>query len=90
MPDESLRKAFDAFVFERMNDVGMNQPEYLDSAVAELEKAALELKARLPDELLPLYLECENAFSLFDAAIQEAYYRAGFSDAMNLPRLLEE
>lgn len=82
--NDSLEKAVDEFVMSRMNDIGMNQPDSLCDAFADLENAAKELRERLPEELLPLFRECENAFSVFDAEIQETFYRAGFADAVRL------
>lgn len=80
----NLDKAIDGFVLERMNDVGMDQPEKLSAAFAEFEKAAMALKSKLPPDLIPLFLDCENTFSIFDAEIQETYYRAGFADAAEI------
>ena len=80
----NLDKAIDGFVLERMNEVGMNQPEKLSTAFGDFEKAAMELKSKLPPDLIPLFLDCENAFSIFDAEIQETFYRAGFADAVTL------
>lgn len=81
----NLDKAVDEFVLSRMNEIGMNQPYSLGDAFANFENAAKALRDRLPEELLPLFRECENAFSIFDAEIQETFYRAGFSDAVMLP-----
>lgn len=80
----NLDKAVDEFVLSRMNEIGMNQPYSLGDAFANFENAAKALRDRLPEELLPLFRECENAFSIFDAEIQETFYRAGFSDAVML------
>lgn len=80
----NLDKAVDEFVLNRMNDIGMNQPDSLSEAFANFENAAKALRDSLPDELLPLFHECENAFSIFDAEIQETFYRAGFADAVRL------
>ena len=80
----NLDKAVDEFVLSRMNEIGMNQPYSLGDAFANFENAAKALRDRLPEELLPLFRECENAFSIFDAEIQETLYRAGFSDAVML------
>ena len=80
----NLDKAVDEFVLSRMNEIGMNQPYSLGDASANFENAAKALRDRLPEELLPLFRECENAFSIFDAEIQETFYRAGFSDAVML------
>ena len=84
MANEKLEKAIDSFVLERMNDVGMDQPEELDRAFADFEKAAKALKERLPQELAPLFRDCENAFSIFDSAVQETFSRAGFADALEI------
>lgn len=86
----NLDKAVDEFVLSRMNDIGMNQPDSLSDAFADLENAAKELRERLPEELLPLFRECENAFSVFDAEIQVTFYRAGFADAVRLRSILTE
>jgi hypothetical protein len=90
MANEKLEKAINSFVLERMNDVGMDQPEELGRAFADFEKAATALKERLPSELTPLFRECENAFSIFDAAVQETFYRAGFADALEILRMRRE
>lgn len=86
----NLDKAVDEFVLTRMNDIGMDQPDSLSEAFANLENAAKALRDSLPDELLPLFRECENAFSIFDAEIQETFYRAGFTDAVRLRSILAE
>ena len=80
----NLDKAVDEFVLNRMNDIGMNQPYSLSEAFANFENAAKALRDRLPEGLLPLFRDCENAFSIFDAEIQETFYRAGFADAVTL------
>lgn len=80
----NLDKAVDEFILNRMNEIGMNQPNALSEAYANFENAAKTLRDSLPDELLPLFRECENAFSIFDAEIQETFYRAGFADAVRL------
>ena len=82
--DNSLCKAVDGFVLTRINDIGMNQPDSLSEAFANFENAAKALRDRLPEELLPLFRECENSFSFFDAEIQETFYKAGFTDAVTL------
>ena len=84
MATGNLDKAVDEFVLNRMNEIGMNQPGSLSEAFANFENAAKALRGRLPEELLPLFRECENAFSIFDAEIQETFYRAGFADAVTL------
>lgn len=84
MATGDLDKAVDEFILNRMNDIGMNQPVSLSEAFANFENAAKALKGRLPEELLPLFRECENTFSIFDAEIQETFYRAGFADAVCL------
>ncbi|MBR3298923.1 MAG: hypothetical protein IKS28_01385 [Clostridia bacterium] len=86
----NLDKAIDEFVLNRMNDIGMNQPDSLSEAFANFKNAAKALRDSLPDELLPLFRECENAFSIFDAEIQETFYRAGFADAVRLRSILTE
>ena len=80
----NLDKAVDEFVLSRMNEIGMNQPYSLSEAFANFENATKALRDRLPEELLPLFRDCENAFSIFDAEIQETFYRAGFADAVTL------
>ena len=84
MATGNLDKAVDEFVLSRMNEIGMNQPDSLSEAFANFENAAKALRDRLPEELLPLFRDCENAFSIFDAEIQETFYRAGFTDAVTL------
>nr|DAZ62533.1 MAG TPA: hypothetical protein [Caudoviricetes sp.] len=84
MTTGNLDKAIDEFVLNRMNEIGMDQPGSLNEAFANFENAAKALRDSLPDELLPLFRECENAFSIFDAEIQETFYRAGFADAVRL------
>lgn len=84
MANEKLKKAVDGFVLERMNVIGMEQPDTLDEAYSNFENAAKALKEKLPHELIPLFLECENAFSIFDAELQETFYRAGFADALDI------
>lgn len=84
MATGNLDKAVDEFILNRMNEIGMNQPDSLSEAFANFENAAKALRDRLPDELLSLFRDCENAFSIFDAEIQETFYRAGFADAVCL------
>ena len=79
-----LDKAVDEFILNRINDIGMNQSASLSAAFGNFENAAKALRDRLPDEILPLFRDCENAFSIFDAEIQETFYRAGFADAVCL------
>lgn len=84
MANEKLLNAIDSFVLDRMNEIGMESPEELDKAFADFEAAAKALKEKLPPDLIPLFLDCENAFSVFDAQVQETFYRAGFADALDI------
>lgn len=84
MANEKLLNAIDSFVLDRMNEIGMESPEELDKAFADFETAAKALKEELPPDLIPLFLDCENAFSVFDAQVQETFYRVGFADALDI------
>ncbi len=82
MKDDTMQKAVDEFILQRINSYGRQKNAALQEAYAELGNCITKLKDTFSNEQNALFNECENAFCLIEGEIRQNYYRAGFSDAV--------
>ena len=82
--EETLKKALDQIVLERINVHGANHSEAVDSAYREFDSAFAKLKATFTSEQEQLFVSCDNAISHVTGELMEFYYRSGFADATTI------
>lgn len=82
MSNETMQRAMDDFILQRINDRGCDEPEALQQAWDVLTHCGKKLKNVLLPEQVPAFQSCENALSLIDGETRNYCYRAGFSDAV--------
>ena len=82
MKDQTMQRAMDEFISNRINVCGVNESESLQEACEEFKTEAVNLRDSLSQEQKALFIKCENAYGLVDGETRECYYRAGFSDAV--------
>lgn len=82
--EETLEKAIDQIVLDRINVHGANHSEALNSAYSEFDEVFAKLKATFTPEQAQLFISCDNAISHVTGELMEFYYRSGFSDAVNV------
>ena len=80
--DEDMCRAIEEFIIRRIDDHNAAEPEVLQDAFQRFNGCVEALRAVLPQELSRLFRQCEDAYSLLDGETINAYYRAGFSDAI--------
>lgn len=82
--EETLEKAIDQIVLDRINVHGANHSEALNSAYSEFDEVFAKLKATFTPEQAQLFISCDNVISHVTGELMEFYYRSGFSDAVNI------
>ncbi|MEG1926913.1 MAG: hypothetical protein RR415_14335, partial [Ruthenibacterium sp.] len=82
MYDETMKKAMNAFLQQRINDCDMRENVALQEAYQQFEDAMQTLKSTLNTEQEKAFVQFENACSLVTGETTNCYYRAGFSDAV--------
>lgn len=82
--EETLKKALEQIVLERINVHGANHSEAVDSAYREFDTAFARLKATFTPEQEQLFVSCDNAISHVTGELMEFYYRSGFADATTI------
>lgn len=82
--EETVEKAIDQIVLDRINVHGANHSEALNSAYHEFDEVFAQLKATFTPEQAQLFISCDNAISHVTGELMEFYYRSGFSDAVNI------
>ncbi|MEG1726161.1 MAG: hypothetical protein RR313_12295 [Anaerovoracaceae bacterium] len=82
MQDETMKKAMDDFIGQRINDCAMGENKELQEAYQQFEQALKTLKSTLTPKQEKLCIGVENAYSVVDGETTNCYYRAGFSDAV--------
>ena len=82
--EETLEKAIDQIVLDRINAHGANHSEALNSAYCEFDEVFAKLRATFTPEQAQMFISCDNAISHVTGELMEFYYRSGFSDAVNI------
>lgn len=82
--EETLKRAIDQIVLERINVHGANHSEAVDRAYREFDTAFARLKATFTPEQEQLFVSCDNAISHVTGELMEFYYRSGFADATTI------
>ena len=80
--DIAMQKAVDDFVLNRINYHGNREPDRVQAAFDEWDAAVVELKTKLPEDAIGALIDCANAFCTVQGETADAYYRAGFADAV--------
>ena len=81
--DETLMKAIEEFITQRMDDLGTDAPEAVIDAITGVGRCADRLEETLAAEQFPLWRELEDALALQIGEETHYYYRAGFHDAIH-------
>ena len=82
--EETLEKAIDQIVLDRINVHGANHSEALNYAYRKFDEAFAKLRATFTPEQAQMFISCDNAISHVTGELMEFYYRSGFSDAVNI------
>ena len=82
--EETLEKAIDQIVLDRINVHGANHSEALNYAYRKFDEVFAKLRATFTPEQEQLFISCDNAISHVTGELMEFYYRSGFSDAVNI------
>lgn len=82
MQDETMKKAIDNFIGQRIDDCGMGENEGLQETYQQFEQALKTLKSTLTPKQEKVFIGFENAYSVVDGETTNCYYHAGFSDAI--------
>jgi len=80
--DESLCKAREEFVAQRINHHRKNEPPAVNDAYMELFSCVERLRETLSEQQSLLLRNCENAYHLLDGESGRFFYNAGWSDAI--------
>ena len=82
--EETLEKAIEQLILERLNVHGANHSEAVDSAYRDFDAAFAKLKATFTTDQEQLFVSCDNAISHVTGELMEFYYRSGFTDAITI------
>lgn len=82
MNDALFDETFEAFVTQRMDDLGSNAPDAVTEAISRLEDCLSLLEPTLTEEQKPLWMDMDNALSAQIGEEPRYYYHAGLSDAL--------
>lgn len=82
--EETLKRALDQIILERINIHGANHSEALNNAYREFDEVFARLKATFTPEQAQLFISCDNAISHVTGELMEFYYRSGFADATTI------